>query len=218
MATLGIATFGDASIFDRLYLTTIFILLIFMRKDINIVGVILILISQRIFEEIGFSFIDAQVIYLKVIVYLLCLLGLYKIRKDFLAIPLGLMLVLAVAAETYWLLTGYQAPTIWWYTYLIFVSMTVRKTIWRRDYFTRLWFKKSQSLDIDYYIYQLNLVYVWVNIAMIIEFMLRHLLGLKDVLYVYSAFSYIAHIMTVITLFLILDQILKTLNAKLIKA
>lgn len=218
LVSAGIYTFGNAQLFDRLYILIILTVGFFVRKDINMVGIIALLGAQRLVEEAGYVFIHSQFIPIKVLIYLCCTVGLYKIRFDPFRYPLGTILAISISAEFYWYYTDYKAPVVWWHVLLITNSMLVRKLIWMRELWTKRHFPgKAQSLDMDYYIYELCKVYIWVNIAMVLEYMVRHILLKKQILYVYSSFPYVVHSITVVTLLLLVDQSIKSINAKMIK-
>jgi len=219
IAIIGIYTFGSAILFDRLFVITLLILLLLFKSAIDIIGVILILLVQRAIEEFVFPMVFSDFPAIKIIVYLLCTVGLWKIRRDASSVVLGVVFLAVIGSEGYWWYVGYNAPAVWWFVLLAGVSMSVRKSIWKRSYYTRMYFptRNSQNLDVDYYIYELNLVYTLVNVAMILEYLVRHVLKIQS-LYIYHLFEYISHGIAVITLFLILDQALKHLNQNLIKA
>ena len=218
LVAAGVATFGSPLYFDRLYILIIVTVGFFARKDINILGVIALLGGQRVIEEAAFIFIDVQPALIKLPIYFFCLVGLYRIRFDSICYILCPLLLITFGAEIYWYLDSYKAPVIWWHLLLITSSMLVRKFIWMRE----LWCKKHfpgkvRSLDLDYYIYELCLIYIWVNIAMVLEYFVRHILNIKDCLYVYYSFPYIAQTITILTLLLLVDQSIKNINAKMIK-
>lgn len=219
LATLGFYTYGEALIFDRLFVIILFILLIIFKTSIDIIGVIVILLVQRIIEELIFPLIDIDNSLIKICVYLLCVLGLVAIRRDKSVLLLAPALLTVIIAECYWWYQSYDEPAVWWFALLSAVSMTVRKVIWRRSYYTRMYFPQSgsQNLDVDYYIYELNLAYTLVSVSVIMEYLVRHVLNIPS-LYIYHAFEYISHSIAVITLFLILDQALKQLNKNIFKA
>lgn len=215
----GIYTFGNAQLFDRLYIITLVIVGIFVRKDINIILVMSLLALQRINEEIGYFLVDQPHVIFKIIIYALAILGCYFLRKDSLKFLLYPLLIICIGAEIYWQQTSYNAPLIWWHLFLTMNAVLIRKLIWQRELWTKRHYPHiARSLDIDYYIYELNLVYICANAAVIIEYMVRHILQLKDYLEVYYSFPYISHSMTVLTLVLLLDQTIKNINSRTIKA
>lgn len=219
IALIGFYTFGDAVVFDRLFVVTLLILLILFKSAIDIIGVIIILLAQRAIEEFAYPLVYVDLAPIKLLVYLLCVVGVVKIRHDKSAWFLGPALFTVIMAECYWWYSDYEEPAVWWFALLAGVSMAVRKSIWKRSYYTRMYFpnRESKNIDVDYYIYELNLAYTLVNVAMVLEYLVRHILKIQS-LYIYHSFEYISHGIAVITLFLILDQALKHLNRNLIKA
>lgn len=219
LATIGFYTFGNAAIFDRLFVITLIILLLLFKRSIDIIGIIAILLAQRAIEEFAYPLVSTDFALVKLLVYLFCGLGLWKIRRDASALFLAPTLLALVAAEGYWWYSQYDAPNVWWFALLAGVAMAVRKSIWKRSYYTRMYFpeRNSKNLDVDYYIYELNLVYTLVNVAVALEYLVRHILKIPS-LYIYYSFEYLSHGIAVVTLFLILDQALKQLNEYLIKA
>ena len=214
----GVYTFGDALLFDRLYILTIIAVAIVVRKDINLIAVVMLLALQRINEELGYILVGEHHQIFKVGVYCLLATACYFLRKDALWWLLAPLLVLCLGAEIFWLLAHYRAPVISWHLFLIINAVLIRKLVWQRELWTKRRYPKlARSLDIDYYVYELNLLYICANTAVILEYLGRHLLRFSESLLIYHAFPYTAHTMTVLTLILLIDQTITNLNARRIK-
>ena len=215
----GIITFGDASKFDRLYIAIIIAIAVYVRKDVNLLGVIFILAFERVVEELVWltTFGDNG---FKWIVYLVCALGLCHERKA--KAPcffyLTLIYLLTVSSELYWLATGYNAPQIYWYLFLVANTVFIRNLFILRPFRTAEYFpSEAEPLRIDHHLHNIFAFFIWINIAMIVEYLLRHLVGLNHVLYVYNSFEYIVHIIATAILFNLTDQSIKVANKRLIK-
>lgn len=214
----GVYTFGDALLFDRLYILTIIVVAIVVRKDINLIAVVVLLALQRVNEEIGYIVVGELHHIFKTGVYCLLAAACYFLRKDALWWLLFPLLGLCLGAELFWLLANYRAPVISWHLFLIINAVLIRKLVWQRELWTKRYYRKSaRSLDIDYYVYELNLIYICANTAVVMEYMGRHVLRFSESLVIYHSFPYIAHTMTVLTLILLIDQTITNLNAGKIK-
>ncbi|MEP4099901.1 MAG: hypothetical protein ABJL97_06045, partial [Paraglaciecola sp.] len=80
-AALGILSFGNAYIFDRVFLAVLVFTAISCRDNINVVSVVLILFIQAIIDE-TLWFVLKDTLTFKVMVYILSLTVLYFCRHD----------------------------------------------------------------------------------------------------------------------------------------
>jgi len=214
---LGIVTFGDPFLFDRIFFASLIIIAIAFKKDVNLLGVTLIIITERVLEE-GAYFLIVNSLPLKGLTYLACLYALYLRRNDSLFYPILISLLLIVSAEIYWWLSDYTFLNIHWYVFLITLNLFVRKAISSRCFWTLELIPNSrvQPLKVDYYTYQLALFFIGVNLVTLAEYIARHLFSL-DSLFIYKLYPLMNHILAFVFLFLLADQAIKVTQSRKIK-
>lgn len=215
---LGIATFGSAWVFDRIYISLLVFTGIVCRKDINIVSVIVILVLQLIWENLAWSLLlDENLI--KLILYLTALYAAYYFRYDWLAKMVATIVIIASVSEFYWYLNNYSAPEIYWYIWIMISNLLIRHLVFCRVSFIDKYYpNKGESVNLDWVIYKLNAALTILQAAMVFEYLSRHLLGFNDALIVYYSYSYIIHIIGTITIWAIFSESSKRLIPKLLKA
>lgn len=216
---LGLYTFGEPLLFDRVFFTALFLLALAFRKDINLLGVTLIIIAERLTEEIGYALI-LDSLPLKFLTYGLCLYALTLRRNDMLFFPTLATLLIMISTECYWWQTEYKFLNTHWYAFLIALNLMVRKAISIRCFWTLDNLKKgdkAETLKIDYYIYQMAGAFTLINIAILAEYLLRHVLKLP-ILVVYEYYPIVTQGLAFLLLFFIADQSIKVTRSKLIQA
>lgn len=112
------------------------------------------------------------------------------------------VLVLVVSAEFYWLLIDYSfRPAVFYYAFLLTATFFARYVLlqrvrWMCEHFGYL----SGKVALDWQLrWILNLYYV-LNLAMICEYLVRHVIGFRGVVYIYNAFSELSLGLQLITL------------------
>lgn len=216
---LGIFSFGEPLLFDRLFFTLLFLIAYAFRKDVNLLGIICIIVTERLSEEIAYLFI-LDSLPLKIVTYGLALYVLKVRMKDSLFIPVFVCLLMTIGAELYWLLTDYKFLNTHWYAFLIGLNLLVRKAISSRAFLTVEHFDVSDDctpLKVDFYIYQLAGVFAIINMFMLAEYGVRHLFSI-DLLFVYTYYSMVTQALAFVLLFVIADQSIKVTRSRLIQA
>jgi hypothetical protein len=215
---LGIATFGNALAFDRIYVSLLIFTGVICRKDINVVSVIIILVLQLMWEGLAWNIlVDENLV--KVIFYLAALYAVFYFRYDWLAKMVATIVIIATVSEVYWYLNDYSAPEIYWYIWIMISNLFIRHLVFCRVSFVdRYYPRKGESVNLDWVIYKFNAALTILQAAMVFEYLSRHLLGFDEVLIVYYSYSYIIHIIGTITLWAIFTESSKRLIPKLLKA
>jgi hypothetical protein len=215
---LGITTFGNAWAFDRIYVSLLVFTGLVCRKDINVVSVIIILVLQLLWENLAWNlFVDENLV--KVTLYLAALYAAYYFRYDWLAKMVATIVIIASICEIYWYSNNYNAPEIYWYTWIMISNLLIRYLVFCRVSFVDKYYpKKGESVNLDWVIYKLNAALTILQAAMIFEYLSRHLLGFGDILIVYYSYSYIIHIIGTITIWAIFSESSKRIISKLLKA
>ncbi|WDE01107.1 hypothetical protein [Thalassomonas actiniarum] len=209
-ALIGVYTFGYAEYFDRWFLLglVMFFLVKVKTRDVNMAGLIAIIIFERSVEEIGF-FIENH-FDSKVIIYLCAAALMYKLKYDQvvkkLCIPLLMSIILA---ECYWYFIGYQPPRIHAYVLMLLVNIITRHLLFMRVPLTDKMVKGGKFLPLDLKLYDLSKWGIWIIAVMISEYLIRHLTPLNP-LYFYQVYSMLMHSIAVLTLFYFTEDYLRS--------
>jgi hypothetical protein len=215
---LGIVTFGDADTFDRLFVGVLIFTLIICRNNIDIVSLLAIIFLQRIMQELAWSSLSDGVI-LKELLYSLAIVMMYTLRYDPLVKWLAAILALTICAEIYWYITDYPAPELYWQIILLLSCLFTRYMIFSRvELVQRYLTRTSQSTNLDWIFYKLIGTTAIVQAAIIFEYLIRHILGLSQVLVVYYSYPYIVHSIATFAIWATFHESYKLLLPKLLKA
>lgn len=213
----GILTFGNALIFDRLYIVVLIAIALYVREDINILGVIAILTLHKILEESALMTIE-DFSEFKWVLYAACISILFIERKEPCCVYFSATLIVCLAAEFYWYLNDYNAPTTFWHLFQIANALLIRKLLILRPFITAERYPKhAEPIRLDHYIYNLFAIYIWINMFMIVEYIVRHIFGIDSILIFYTSYPYLAHILAVFVLYNLTVQSIKESNKKIFR-
>jgi hypothetical protein len=208
--TAGIFTFGQGELFDRLFFTVLVVLFILaiQAKDIDLIGVLIILLLSNSVDELFYLLPD--ILSIKIIVYAICLFGLYKNKKDKWTIRLAAPLLgISLLAEAYWAIIAYDAPQIYYYNALITINLFVRRFVFLRLFLTPKWFgKETSSISLDYNIYTIAKWSILSLALLTLEYAIRHTTH-SSPLFFYYVHQYIAQLLSVLVLVLLIDYTYK---------
>ncbi len=215
--SLGMLTLGKPLLFDRVFFASLLIIAFAFRKDINLLGVTTIIIAERILEEIAYLFVPESFA-LKILTYAVCLFALYLRKQDSIFYVVLISVSILIGAEIYWVITDFKFISTHWYIYLITLNLFVRKAISSRCFWTAEKFPHcvSEPLKIDYYVYQLAAIFIFINLLTLGEYLLRHILAINSLI-IYSNYALINHIIASTFLFLLADQAIKIAQKKYLK-
>lgn len=214
----GILSFGNSLVFDRLFFAIVLFTAIVCHNNINIVSLLVIILVQRLVEELAWIGLqDAYIV--KEMLYCLTLAVIVYLRFDPITKLIRVVLGLVVTAEIYWFLTGYDAPEIYWHVVLINICLFSRYLIFSRlSIVDKLFPGKGKSTNLDWTIYKLLGLTIIVQSAMLLEYLLRHILGLNKVLVIYYAYSYIVHAIAIFSIWATFNESYKQLLPRLLRA
>jgi len=216
---LGYLSFDNAEYFDRLFEVVIFVFFVFYTrtlkkyefKNINTVGILAILFAERFIEEIAY-YSDAWAVQ-EGFIYICAGIIFYKLKYDSLIKYVYFPVTLAaVFSSLYWYFRGYDAPNIHYYIALLLLNILVRHFFMMRVFIIkRLTSYKSIDkniciLPVDRNFMTVAKVNAFLNVAMIIEYLIRHLFYL-NIDYVYNYYPVTAYIISIISLFLIVEHL-----------
>jgi hypothetical protein len=198
-------TFGVAEYFDRFFIILILIMLVYniKRKKLSFVGVLGIILIERLSEELLYFIYDLPGT--KIPIYLFAVFVMVKLKHDelvkFLIAPI---ISLIFAAELYWYLIGYQGPQINYSVGLLSLCVISRYLLFFRVPLTRHYLGITTAiLDLDFKLYN---VVKWAAIILsfnIFEYLIRHVL-LYESLIIYDIYPKLTHTIGIITFMYIL--------------
>tara|TARA_R110000787_G_scaffold67328_11_gene150757 strand:- start:881 stop:1609 length:729 start_codon:yes stop_codon:yes gene_type:complete len=214
----ALLSFGYAQYFDRLFIIFLLVLILFNISKANIVSIAIIFLLERFFEEVVFFF--STYLYIKPLIYLLSLWLIKSFWYDSLIRRVILpTIVICITCEVYWYLTNYSAPRIHSYIAMLMLNIITRHLIFLRVPL----FKQLQALTlirnivsqpitqtpVDLPLYSIAMINILVVVAMIAEYLIRHLTPLES-LFVYNLYSEFIHLLSAVTLFFIVNFIVKS--------
>lgn len=216
----GIYTFGNALLFDRIFIGVLIFTAIICRKNINVLGVMIILVTQRLLEEFGWLILESEYLYpIKLMFYAIAAYLCYKMKYDMISKMLVFCLVLALSAEVYWFAFNIEPPLVHWFVFIIVLTLLARHMIFLRVSFTDDYFpNKAESINLDWQIYKLNGVAASINSVVMIEYLAIKLFDLKDVKFFISVTPYLMHAIATYAIWVIFHESYKLLIPKLLRA
>ena len=215
---LGILTFGKGAAFDKLHFGMLIFTWIVCRKDINVVSVVILLLLQLTWESLAWHYLlDGY--FVKTILYLIAFGMIYYFRHDWVVKIILPTVVLVTASEIHWYITDYSAPEIYWHIWIMISNLLVRYLIFCRVGIVDKYFPENGlSVNLDWVIYKLSALIIIIQATMVLEYLLRHIVGLSNLLFVYYSYSYLVHGIATIAVWAIFSESFKQLLPKLLKA
>ena len=214
----GIATFGNSTLFDRIFFGVLIFTAIICHKNINVIGILLIIFIQRVMEETAWIYL-ADNYMVKLVLYLVSFWAVYYYFYDSASKVLLLCLVPVVLTEIYWFSISYPAPQIYWNISIVVLNLIIRDLIFFRVRYTDKFFpNKGKSTNLDWVIYKLNFTAMIIHTASISEYLIRHLLEYTHILIFYHSFPYIMHGLAVIVIWSTFNESYRQLAPRLLKA
>jgi hypothetical protein len=215
---LGILTFGNALAFDRLHVGMLIFTGIICRKDINIVSVVILLLLQLTWESLAWHYLLSENL-IKIILYSSAFWMMYYFRHDWVIKIILPILLLVIVSEIYWYKINYSAPEIYWHIWIMASNLFVRYLIFIRVGIVDKYFpEKGLSVNLDWIIYKLSALIIIIQTAMILEYFLRHIVGISNMLYVYYSYSYLVHGFATIVVWAIFSESFKQLLPRILKS
>lgn len=214
----GILTFGNAAIFDRLFIGILFFTALICRNSVNVLSVLAIILLQRALEELAWSFLTDTYL-VKTTLYALGFWLVYYLRHDWVTRILLASLILVSVAEIYWYLNDDLAPQVYWNIGLMIFDVIIRYLIFSRFSFVELWFKgRAISINLDWTIYKLSAIAIIVQCTIVSEYLIRHIFELPNLLVVYAAYPYAMHIIATIAIWATFNESYKQIAPKFLQA
>jgi len=207
---IGVITFDYAEHFARWFVFGLlfFTLIKINARDINMTGLLCIIIFERSIEEIAYLLLDNFNV--KVFVYLSALIVLYIFKYDKLVKLFCIPLVaLVILVELFWWFSGYDSPRLHPYVFMLLLNLITRHLLFMRVPLTDRYATGGKSLPLDWKIYGLAKWSVLVIGVMLIEYLIRHVTPLNP-LNIYYIYTPLMHAIAVTTLFFVTDDYLRS--------
>ena len=203
LIAMGVITFDNARLFDWLYFAILAFVILVSRSNINIAGIVLIIIIAKFIDETGWQLLQDNLL-TRLFVYLSLLATLLIIKEEEYRKPLAILFMLTAGSEVFWFVTGYQGPEIYWYLFEINLLVLIRHYLFMRVFLTSNFFPgRGKSLELDVEVHDVMTAFMFLHAVVILEYLLRHLLGFK-IKIVWFLNPYIFHILKVYLVFVIL--------------
>ncbi|MBU3003322.1 hypothetical protein [Paraglaciecola arctica] len=214
----SIYTFGNALVFDRLFLGVILFTAILCRQDVNVLSVIAIIFLQHIVEEFAWLYLPSSYI-IKGLIYLSGFWLVYYFWYDWTSKILLLCIVLGVSTEVYWFVVAYDPPQTFWYVCIIIICISVRHLVFLRVNMVEHYISpKAKSINLDWVLYKINALIIIAQATVLLEYYLRHILGFQNALLAYESLPYVIHALSTLLIWATFNESYKQLFPKLIKA
>lgn len=214
----GILTFGNALVFDRIFIGILLFTAFVCRKDINVIGIVIIILIQHILEELAWIYLSDNE-FVKTFIYIACLFLAYQLRHDRIAKFVFVFTLIVVGIEIYWYFTEYSAPQIYWHMSLIGLNLLVRNLIFSRVSISEHYFKRvATSINLDWIIFRLYGLSILIQTAIVAEYLIRHIGNFENLLFFYNSNAYFMHGIATLAIWAIFNESYKLLLPKLLKA
>ena len=219
LTVAGVITFDNPFWFDWLYFATLAFVVVLNPKNVNIAGLVAILLVAKLLDEAGWYIVaERESIQTKALVYLGLLLTLIKIKEEEYRTPLLVLLAITLVAELYWYLTNYKDLRLDWYWFQINILVLARHFVFTRVFLTSQYFpKQSKSLTLDLHVHDLMSAFMFLHALILVEYYVRHILVI-NVVVVWSLSIYFFHTLKVINIYLLITGATKLALANRISA
>jgi hypothetical protein len=216
--TLGILTFGNSNIFDWFFLSVLIFTAIICHKNINIVSIVLILFAQLALNQVVWFVLNEH--YLVVIFfYVFALWAIYQFRYDWAAKLMLFSVIIVIISDIYWFINDYPRPQISWYIWLMTSNLFVRYLIFSRVGIVDRYFpRKGLSTHLDWIIYKLSALIIIIQAILLMEYLVRHVLGLSNALFIYYCYPYLFQGIATISIWVVFNESYKQLMPHFLKA
>lgn len=206
--------FGQAEIFDPIILLSFIAIALAFRRNVDLVSICSIFIAERGMEELMWRFLG-DTIWFKIPCYLIFLLIPIFLASGPLRSALTFFVLTGIGVEIYWWATEYPAPDLVWGFYLLSIGVITRKVL-RMRVFWLIELRPTlepKVLPLDSQLLIANAISIGLVCLMISEYWLRHIFDIPDLLYVHSAFPYIAHIVSIFIVYMLVVQSIQHLQS-----
>lgn len=218
---VGITQFGYALEYDRYLLVFIFLSCFFtFSKNKNIFVLFLILGVELSCEELIWQYSESDY-YLKLPLYAWGFFGCF-LTRDILIGKAGMVAIIAIfICEIYWRLSGYSnIPDLGWSAFILGQVLVVHEVVFMRPHVTKKLIPKWKSTRFciaDGHIMDIYKVRAILELINIFEYLCRHLFGTQLTI-IYTIYPYVAHILTLATIWVVFKELIDILKRQFFPA
>lgn len=215
-------TFGQPLYFDRLMVfASILGMLITYRIDKNIFSILTIVACSGGASELLWLYRDNLGVTSSYVLPLLIPVVSYLTRECFSSKIGFLISFLVILAHIYWAVSGNPIPVgmSWFMTILAINQLVILALLYRPHFLTTIFPDADcQWLTADGHLMSIATWIIFLESLVVFEYLLRHTLMLKDFLYVYNIYEYLAQTLHVIMLFIILNETWGSIRKNIFRA
>ena len=216
---LGVFYFNNAVASAYLFYFILLFSAFLCRKQPDIRGVIAIIFIIRLIEEViwsGLIFYESEILLIPI--YLVLGIGVWKLADEKQTKkPLRALLIVMISFELYWFYQNYESPVIYPYLFTIVQCLILQWLIFARAMYGFKYKFLGKETKLDFKVYKLARWTIFLEIAMISEYLIRHTLNI-NILVVYHTYPYLYHLISMYTLYLLFDASYKQLLPQKLKA
>lgn len=216
----SIYSFGNPLVFDRIYIGLLIFTAFICRKNVNVLGVVVILLIVSAINEVAWVVSELDFpLAIKALFYLLGIAVYAMVRYDKVSIFLALSIAICLLSEAYWIAVSKAAPELHWYIFIQASYMLTRHLLFYRVSYTDDYFKgKAKSIDLDWHIFKLNTIAIIIQTLNIIEYVIRNVFGKVEIMIIYNLYPYLMHALLTYYIWIIFQESYKLLIPKLLRA
>jgi hypothetical protein len=196
--------FGDnPEHFDLIYIGALGLSCVFCWSDKDTLGALVILLGLWCLSRVLLILPENE--YSLVVVYIFCIfIALYCIKQLTAKITL-IIVVFSIGAELFWWHSAYvDKPHIYYYLGVLCVTELARELLVKRVFILSEYFDFiSGKVALDWQIRGILFSYYMLIVFMLMEYFVRHLSSYHDTTFVYDNYSFVATIISGLTLVII---------------
>lgn len=218
--SLGIYTFGNGLLFDRIFLGVLIFTGVICRKNVNVLGVVAIVLCIRMVEELAWIVIESEIsAIVRLCFYSISVLTYFRLRYDPLSRLFFVAISLCLISEAFWFLNDRKSPDLHWYLLMMALAMFTRHLIFSRVSYTEDYFpKKAASINLDFHIFKLNALTCLIELINIFEYVIRNVLGYVEIVYFYYLYPYLMQAISTYLIWRVFHESYRLLLPKLLRA
>jgi hypothetical protein len=201
VGALAIVSFDNPVIFNISFVALLLIVGLVNFDNKNVVSLFLILVVDRAVGQVAGQLPDAN-LFGKLAIYAFVISIIVILRYQTLSKWVLVSLAIVIPVEIYWYTVSYEAPAIYFYYIGMMQIIALRYFLLMRMGFFRRW-KNIEPQNMDYNLSELFQLSGFLNLAMLAEYLLRHLLSI-DIMWVYESYEYVQHGLSALAMMVIL--------------
>lgn len=207
----------DNESFALFYNIALAAFLVIAFRNYDFLALVVTIAAIRGYQEFIWYVLDDSYLS-KGIVYLSILALCAWLFYDKLAKLLILVVVLCIAADVYWYLTGYSSPNVSWEIANAVSMLVARHVFIVKSAYIATWTKSEPiSLDIDFYLFIILSIQFFIHITTGLEYLVRHLTDF-NVLFLYNSSSFATHFLNITIVVILSQESIREIRRRLLKA